>query len=119
MNLKKGGFLKKNFIKSTVFRKKSDNNQLSVFEITNTKIFNNISNYFTNHRKRRQNVSEEENKQDEEDIDIFGSEEENSSDNNIGNHLNKDRVSFFNKDKSIDVKFESIKNINLKDLRNN
>ena len=52
-------------------------------------------------------------------IAIFGSEEENSSDNNIGNHLNKDRVSFFNKDKSIDVKFESIKNINLKDLLNN
>ena len=104
---------------SLPFSEKSDNNQLSVFEITNTKIFNNISNYFTNHRKRRQNVSEEENKQDEEDIDIFGSEEENSSDNNIGNHLNKDRVSFFNKDKSIDLKFESIKNINLKDLLNN
>lgn len=103
---------------SLPFRDKSENYQLSIFEITNTKIFNNISNYYTNKRKRGQKISEE-NHQEEEDIDIFGSEEENSFNNNIENNLNKDRVSFFNKDKSIDDKFESIKNINLKDLLNN
>lgn len=103
---------------SLPFTDKSENYQLSVFEITNTKIFNNISNYYTNKRKSGQKNSEE-NHQDEEDIDIFGSEEENSINNNIENNLNKDRVSFVNKDKSIDDKFESIKNINLKDLLNN
>ena len=100
-------------------KEKADNAHLIMFDIsTNSKIFNNISNHYINERNKINEIQKKDN-QEEEDIDIFGSDEDDSpkEENEYPSHIHK--LSFFNKDKSIKDKFESIKNINLKDLLNN